>query len=492
MSAKKTLDTLSDFHTQQQRIDLRLQAIQDIVSSPANRVSPQGPENNAVTVSPLPDSHELGLHAAAGEDDVKKLRQVLSRNSMDVNVRDADGRTAIYIAATLGNTKALNFLARQEAKLDLEEKHYGRTPLHYAVIHNHYGIIQTLLNLGVADSKQDDDGKLAIHYSTDECSTWMLTWGPGVQERGLVLDNEVTALMRCSQIKHHRAIEFLLANRAYLSTCDLEGRTALMHASLCVNSDTVSLLCEKGSPIETKDKHGDTALTIAATKGYQPTVRELLERGVNVRHRNTIHGRTALMCSITNGHWLCADELVQAGSNLEERDRYGFHQLGASAKDGKLVNVLWMLEAGANPNTRNKGSYTALHEAADHGQDEIHSTLLQCGACTELCTRGPMQTPLHYAARCNREYQVRRLLDAGANAGHINAGGWSILAEASSRGYTGMILGMVKATHLCTKHLFMATMTPHLFSWSTARITRSKIILVGLLYMRLRSTIGHP
>ena len=71
------------------------------------------------------------------------------------------------------------------------------------------------------------------------------------------------------------------------------------------------------------------------------------------------------------------------------------------------------LQAGADPNARDKRGWTPLHLAAMSATGEVVTALLEAGANLEA--RGDGQTPLHWAAMFGTGEAVTALLEAGAD-----------------------------------------------------------------------------
>ncbi len=157
--------------------------------------------------------------------------------------------------------------------------------------------------------------------------------------------------------------------------------------------------------------HGITLLDEVVWGYSVELVRELLERGANVHHRDA-RGRTPLHRAA----------------------------LRTSEHDGVDAIIAVLLEAGADPNARDEEGETPLHMAAHIDRPESIERLLRAGAdCNARTVFG--RTPLHIAASVGLPAVVKRLLDAGARvdvatrdiAGDYRATGSTPLHEAAVR-----------------------------------------------------------
>src|SRR5207244_10205152 len=94
---------------------------------------------------------------------------------------------------------------------------------------------------------------------------------------------------------HTQIAEQLLAAGAEFNSRDVEGRTALLLASMSTlaQDELVKLLLAKGADVNAVDNKGNTALMLAANAGEFQIVGSLIDGGANVNAKNK-EGWTAL------------------------------------------------------------------------------------------------------------------------------------------------------------------------------------------------------
>jgi ankyrin repeat protein len=93
---------------------------------------------------PLADTDgNTPLHVATWSIPCPPILEVLHRAGVDVNTQNADGATALHMAAGLGRSDDAEWLLKHGARTDLKEK-WGRTPLDLARHAHHEGIEKLL------------------------------------------------------------------------------------------------------------------------------------------------------------------------------------------------------------------------------------------------------------------------------------------------------------------------------------------------------------
>ena len=172
------------------------------------------------------------------------------------------------------------------------------------------------------------------------------------------------------------------------------------------HAETVSVLLERGANINAKNKDGQTALHGAAKNGHAETVSVLLDRGADIEAEDK-DGKTPLYLAKINNHEGLAIALVKAGLILTLNK-----SLLIAAGEGNYEEVENILKQGADINAKNKGGFTALHEAAKNGHATTVSLLLNRGADINAKNRDG-ETPPYLAKNNKHEDLARALTKAG-------------------------------------------------------------------------------
>lgn len=110
----------------------------------------------------------------------------------------------------------------------------------------------------------------------------------------------------------------------------------------------------------------------------------------------------------------------------------------------KTEIAIYLIEAGADPNTSNANKRTPLHLAVDRNNPAISTALLKAGANANVLDQEGW-TPLHHAAAKNQIENARALLDGGADPTTLSARGGTPLHEAAASGGEEIIRLFLKA-----------------------------------------------
>jgi acyl-CoA-binding protein len=103
------------------------------------------------------NSSETELLNAASANDTEKLRDLLEREGVDVNMKDSSGQTALHLAADKGALQSLFYLLEAGADVKATD-HDGISALQAAVIAGNVKACQMLIDYGADPDQVDADG----------------------------------------------------------------------------------------------------------------------------------------------------------------------------------------------------------------------------------------------------------------------------------------------------------------------------------------------
>jgi uncharacterized protein len=280
------------------------------------------------------------------------------------------------------------------------------------------------------------------------------------------------ALILAASRNDLQMVDLLLGAGADPKAANEYGATALYAASANADSAVAVKLLAAGADPNARLASGETPLMEAARDGAVATVTALLAAGADPNVQEQNGGQTALMWAVAERHPAVTKELVQHKAGVEAVSKNGSTALMFAAQgDAESARILldgganpnvtmpeWgltplviastmgqtdvvaaLLDKGADPNARDKNSFTALHSAvrdSDYGEDRSSraasvatvKVLLAHGAdpnarlkqdkpsvktVTEVSLQGA--TPLALAAEVNNLEAIKLLVEGGAD-----------------------------------------------------------------------------
>jgi ankyrin repeat protein len=183
---------------------------------------------------------------------------------------------------------------------------------------------------------------------------------------------------------------------------DLEGRNAMTTAIYAGQDAIVALLRERGATL---------TLFEAAALGDLEALNVALASGSSTVHSYSFDGWSALHLAAHFGRIEAAKALLAAGANVSAHSWNGMDNEpihAAAAHKGNVAMVATLLDAGAQINARQHGGFTALHQAAQNGDDEMVTLLLSHGARKSL-EDDEDQTAADLAEKAGRHDLAQRL-----------------------------------------------------------------------------------
>jgi ankyrin repeat protein len=185
--------------------------------------------------------------------------------------------------------------------------------------------------------------------------------------------------------------------------------------------EVIRLLDADPELLERENEHRDRPLAAATSWRQLRVVRLLIERGANINATGTLLG-TVLHYAAVDGYDEVAALLLDKGASANSRDRKGMTPLMWACFNGHLgvVKMLVQHMHGQGLQERSDRGWTALHNAAYRGHEDIVRCLLLGGADLTI-TDNEGRTPRAHAeetpcserrrregrARCVAVLQVR-------------------------------------------------------------------------------------
>jgi len=286
--------------------------------------------------------------------------------------------TEFLTAARQGHDDELRKLLKEAPKLVNCSNDQGQTALIFASTFNRVKCCEVLFETNVDVNKQDRAGNTPLHFARD------ITVAQGLVERG-----------------------------ASVTWKNILGRSPLHEAcvwgEMQVFEELLSKFCGRVS--EVKDKEGTTLLHLATISKIEESridkINLLLSLGTDVNEVNSC-GRPAIVMACKNSDERVARYLVQHGADPNLSDVFGHNALhscfldyplglldfGAFRPKSGLLKLLAPLMADVNVATAT--GMTALHLAAQRVKADDIRIILEAGA-NPLTRDNLGRTPLHFS-----------------------------------------------------------------------------------------------
>ena len=316
----------------------------------------------------------LPLHFAAEGGHLSVVSLLLKQPSVNPNLKDYTGQTALFKAANNGHHDVVELLLQQKGVDPDAVSHDGFTPLLQAIFEKHQKVVRLLLDRADVNPNQCDT-------TYKQTPLWMAsTAGDDILAMFLARkDIEIngqshfseTPLYQAIQHKRLSAAKMLLAAGADPNIPAHETRTALSWAAAEGSEESVELLLQQPSiALDTPDTFGQTPLLRAADAGHTKSVRMLLNKGANIKHADN-ESRTSLSLAAVNGHKVVAKLLLKNGAEINAQDKTGNTPLALAAEKNHDAVVRFLLESGADADLADEEEETPFEKARDRHLDQI-------------------------------------------------------------------------------------------------------------------------
>lgn len=370
------------------------------------------------------------LHWAAIQNQVVVVTRLVQRG-MQVDMRDAGGRTPLMAAASFGNEAVADALIALGADMRAGDRRSGDTPLHYAARAGQAEIVRLLLSRGIeSDLREGSRGATALHYAAmfghRTTIELLVTSGvdPDIADNNGLMPQQYASLRRRPEI-----VDFLRG---------LGAREDNLHDAVNTNDVArVSGLIADGADVNRQGLDG-TPLHLAAAKGHIWILRTLIDAGADLEAEGEPARSHPMHAAAFNGQAEAVRLLIARGAKLEARDDWGKTPLLVAAVLGNLSVAETLLAGGADPFAR-EDIYgdTSLHLAASGGHVALAKLFLDRGIDVNVRSGHDGEAPLHYAAQWAQLPMIQFLAASGAD-----------LNLPDGRGATPLIYASLKKTNL--------------------------------------------
>uniref|UniRef100_A0A8C7EL66 RING-type E3 ubiquitin transferase n=1 Tax=Neovison vison TaxID=452646 RepID=A0A8C7EL66_NEOVI len=280
------------------------------------------------------------------------------------------GRLVVEVA--LGSVAgALDLLRRRPEQVDT--KNQGRTALQVAAYLGQVELVRRLLQARAAADLPDDEGNTALHYAAlgnqPEAARLLLSSGCGANALN---GTRSTALHVAVQRGFLEVVRVLCERGCDVNLPDAHASTPL-HCAISAGagaSGIVEVLTEvPGIDVTATNSQGFTLLHHASLKGHTLAVRRILARARQLVDAKKDDGFTALHLAALNNHREVAQILIREGRcDVNVRNRKLQSPLHLAVQQAHVGLVPLLVDAGCSVNAEDEEGDTALHVALQRHQ----------------------------------------------------------------------------------------------------------------------------
>ena len=201
-----------------------------------------------------------------------------------------------------------------------------------------------------------------------------------------------------SEYNLENVVKALLPERSnYLNDLDYLGWTPLHWASWMNNHEIIKTLIKRGASINPVGNHNETPFYLASFNGHKLSAEILIKSGANMNIRNSL-GHAPLHLISYNEHTEIISLMLSNFANINIRSipRYNT-PLHVAAWHGKLKSAEFLVQNGADIDSRMVNGGTAMHRAALNGKLQLLDLLIDAGCeidVLDIHARTPLQCSL--------------------------------------------------------------------------------------------------
>ncbi len=406
------------------------------------------------------------------------VESLLRYPKIELDRQDANGMTALYLAARSGSTELVHLLLQAGASIDVVDDKVGRSALRIAAERDHFPVVQQLMlaEYGANPNLKDRHGGTAILRAVNRGAenSVMALMRPDVDLQCVDEDGQ-TLLHGASKNSYPAIVRLLLQSGLDPNSRDNADRTPLHLASQCGFLEVVSALLEEAEPspggvgppakadLSLKDKVGRTPSIVAWQYGHTNIVdtfsdtlnkrsknkqesipadeqlpiwamatqglTRLLTEAIKTRPdddlttKEPFSSNSALHCAIIENHFEVLPLLLETKKiPINARNNVQRTPLIAAALGGNISAVNFLLKYGADPDLKDRWDDEALFLAQSNDHLEVMITLVEAGAAIDA-QKIDMTTLFFVAVEAGKVRCVEKLLDKGVDRSGQNQDG---------------------------------------------------------------------
>jgi ankyrin repeat protein len=253
--------------------------------------------------------------------------------------------------------------------------------LMWATLYSSGDCMQLLLEKGSDPNAKNDFGETAIMWCVHDIAKMKLLIQHGADVNVKARSGNTPLLVAAVGTANYDAVKLLLDNGADPLAVNNKKENALMRAATFSDTATVSLLLNKKIDINALSTDSTTALLNATLNVNSPITIQLLENGANP-DKICVMRLTALSAAVTYNDLVSVKAILKKAKNINVQDIFGNTVLmWAVYNEHDNVEIIQaLLDKGAKVNLKAKDGATALSWAQKKGNTATVALLKKAGA----------------------------------------------------------------------------------------------------------------
>ncbi len=330
------------------------------------------------------------------------MATLLIRSGADVNAKNAQGVTALHIAAEASATM-VEILIAAGAELNAQTR-TGRSPLHVAARNGNPSTLQLLVEAGSDIDATDAQAKTVWHHGIRKLAVPSLVKLAESSSTFDVISTEgYTPLHIAAREGNEVTVEWLIAAGSDVNGKGKDSVTPLHLAAVLGKQSVVATLVSAGADVNAGMENNITPLHLAAQSGNLASARTLLSAGANIETKTSNTDRTSLAYAALNPNVSMGLLLVEQGADISAIE--DTIELVPTANARYLL--AWLYEHGIGVRQKNSRAIRWYKSAAELGHPGAKYALVK----------------LHLAGRRvkTESKQMAQWIQSSAHQGHRDA-----------------------------------------------------------------------
>jgi ankyrin repeat protein len=248
------------------------------------------------------------MYKAINDGNIEELDRLVTVNRTLLNtlLNETDCSLPIHYAASIGNTKVVEWIIKQDTGLIDRKDVVGRTPLYHAAQNNHCDTVEKLIRLGSALDILDTYRFSPLHIAASRGHSTMVELLVRLGSRMMDTQCEYywnNPMILAIKNGHINVVRMLIK----LGSCEwnqsnIDGIQLIHVAAMHGHTQIVELLVEKGVPIDVVTTYGITPLHYAAMCKHLDVIKLLVRLNSSALDQQSAkQGTTPIMMAISRG-----------------------------------------------------------------------------------------------------------------------------------------------------------------------------------------------